>query len=101
MAYMNHEQGRTAPECGDQAVRHLLGLHALGRLDPADELRVERHSRQCAPCMRESEGLRQATAALDLLTPSDRAEIRAKGRVTPAPETACGSAVQRVDAPGR
>jgi hypothetical protein len=43
--------------CDD--IRPMLPDHALGSLDPADALAVDRHLRGCAACRRELESLRQ------------------------------------------
>jgi hypothetical protein len=53
----------------------MLPDHALGSLDPQDELAVERHLRGCAACRRELEALRQGVgvfaSALARTPPAD------------------------------
>jgi hypothetical protein len=53
----------------------MLPDHALGSLDPAEELAVERHLRGCAACRRELEALRQGVgifaSALARTPPAD------------------------------
>jgi hypothetical protein len=53
----------------------MLPDHALGSLDPGDELAVERHLRGCAACRRELEALREGVgvfaSALDRTPPAD------------------------------
>jgi anti-sigma factor RsiW len=65
----------TGHRCSDLAARALLGLHALGRLSDVEDRRVRSHLTDCPPCGVEFAELRAVTAALDLLTPSDIAEL--------------------------
>lgn len=58
--------------CGD--VRILLGAHALGVLDPADEQRVREHLATCDACSGEAAELSQSAAALFLVDATDLVE---------------------------
>jgi anti-sigma factor RsiW len=73
--------GTGGQRCTDRAARHLLGLHVLGRLTPAERARALRHVDQCPPCAAETAALRGITYALDLLSPSDVAEIVATRKI--------------------
>jgi hypothetical protein len=55
--------------CDDARV--LLGAHALGALDPADEQRVRDHLETCDACRREAAEFAQTAAALALVGAAD------------------------------
>ncbi|MDR7274281.1 zf-HC2 domain-containing protein [Catenuloplanes atrovinosus] len=65
----------TDDRCVDDDARSLLGLHVLGRLTEAEDEYVRFHLDDCGSCGVELAGLRQVTAALDLLSPADVAEL--------------------------
>ncbi|WP_033341149.1 zf-HC2 domain-containing protein [Catenuloplanes japonicus] len=65
----------TGYRCSDDAARALLGLHALGRLSDAEDRQIRAHLADCLSCGAEFAELRAVTAALDLLSPADIAEL--------------------------
>jgi anti-sigma factor RsiW len=76
---MVDEEDRNVPaggrRCTDRSVRDLLGLYALGRLGPGDKARTSSHVGRCPSCAAESAGLRGLASVLDLLSPSDVADM--------------------------
>jgi predicted anti-sigma-YlaC factor YlaD len=54
-------------------VRLLLGVHALGRTDPAEQTLVEAHVASCRECREELVGLQGLPALLDLARPRELA----------------------------
>ena len=70
-------------DCRDEELRDLLPAYAHGRLEPAEQLRVESHVARCAECAAELGIIRAARASLARAPMVDTARIVAA--LPPAP----------------